>query len=138
MRTRLICRGGRATVAWGGSAASRDSGGSSDLPQEPTGGDCGLETSQESPASTPTGLSARPTRIASCRWPLRRRFPQPMLARSGPISRCGDWAFEVKWDGYRAIVSTEGAPLRVRSRRGWKMTDLVPELLDPGSRHSNK
>jgi bifunctional non-homologous end joining protein LigD len=34
------------------------------------------------------------------------------------------WAFEVKWDGFRAIVSTEG-PLRVRSRRGWNMT---PEL----------
>jgi bifunctional non-homologous end joining protein LigD len=33
----------------------------------------------------------------------------------------GDYAFEVKWDGFRAIVSTEGA-LRVRSRRGWNMT----------------
>ena len=28
----------------------------------------------------------------------------------------GDYAFEVKWDGFRAIVSTEG-PLRVRNRR---------------------
>jgi bifunctional non-homologous end joining protein LigD len=52
---------------------------------------------------------------------------QPMLARSGPIPTRGDWAFEVKWDGFRAIVSTEGA-LRVRSRRGWNMTELVPEL----------
>jgi bifunctional non-homologous end joining protein LigD len=51
-----------------------------------------------------------------------------MLARSGPIPTRGDWAFEVKWDGFRANVSTEGAPLRVRSRRGWNMTDLVPEL----------
>jgi hypothetical protein len=34
----------------------------------------------------------------------------------------------MKWDGFRAVVSTEGAPLRVRSRRGWNMTDLVPEL----------
>lgn len=51
-----------------------------------------------------------------------------MLARSGPISSRGDWAFEVKWDGFRAIVSTEGGPLRVRSRRGWDMTPLVPEL----------
>jgi hypothetical protein len=41
--------------------------------------------------------------------------PQPMLARGGPIQTRGDWAFEVKWDGFRAIVSTEGS-LSVRSR----------------------
>lgn len=50
-----------------------------------------------------------------------------MLARSGRIPTRGDWAYEVKWDGFRAIVSTEGG-LRVRRRRGWIMTDLVPEL----------
>ncbi|HET9641904.1 MAG TPA: hypothetical protein VFP68_00750 [Burkholderiaceae bacterium] len=54
-----------------------------------------------------------------------------MLARSGPIPTRGDWAYEVKWDGFRAIVSTEGAPLRVRSRRGWDMTPLLPELSAP-------
>jgi bifunctional non-homologous end joining protein LigD len=51
-----------------------------------------------------------------------------MLARSGPIPTRGNWSFEVKWDGFRAVVSTEGAPLGVRSRRGWDMTPLVPEL----------
>jgi bifunctional non-homologous end joining protein LigD len=51
-----------------------------------------------------------------------------MLARSGPIPTRGEWTYEVKWDGFRAIVSTEGAPLRVRSRRGWDMTPLLPEL----------
>jgi bifunctional non-homologous end joining protein LigD len=55
-------------------------------------------------------------------------LPQPMLARSGAFPTRGDWAYEVKWDGFRAIVSTEGEALRVRSRRGWNMTDLVPEL----------
>jgi ATP-dependent DNA ligase len=40
-----------------------------------------------------------------------------MLARSGRLPTRGHWAFEVKWDGFRAIVSTEGE-LRVRSRRG--------------------
>ena len=33
----------------------------------------------------------------------------------------------MKWDGFRAIVSTEDG-LRVRSRRGWNMTERVPEL----------
>jgi bifunctional non-homologous end joining protein LigD len=50
-----------------------------------------------------------------------------MLARSGPIPTRGDWSFEVKWDGFRALVSTEHG-LRVRSRRGWNMTELAPEL----------
>ena len=50
-----------------------------------------------------------------------------MLARSGPLPTRGDRFYEVKWDGFRAVVSTEDG-LRVRSRRGWNMTDLVPEL----------
>jgi hypothetical protein len=54
-------------------------------------------------------------------------LPEPMLLRSGPLPTRGDWAYEVKWDGFRALVSTEGG-LRVRSRRGWNMTELVPEL----------
>ena len=47
-----------------------------------------------------------------------------MLAKSGRLPTRGAWAYEVKWDGFRAIVSTEG-PLRVRSRRGWNMTEHV-------------
>jgi hypothetical protein len=39
-----------------------------------------------------------------------------MLARCGRLPASGDYADEVKWDGFRAIVSTEGE-LRVRSRR---------------------
>jgi bifunctional non-homologous end joining protein LigD len=50
-----------------------------------------------------------------------------MLARSGKLPTRGEWAYEVKWDGFRAIVSTEG-PLRVRSCRGLDMTPLVLEF----------
>jgi ATP-dependent DNA ligase len=35
-------------------------------------------------------------------------LPDPMLAKSGKLPARGAWAFEVKWDGFRAIVSTEG------------------------------
>src|SRR6266516_3288062 len=52
-----------------------------------------------------------------------------MLARSGRLPTSADYAYEVKWDGFRAIVSTEG-PLRVRSRRGWNMTEHVRFLAD--------
>ena len=56
-------------------------------------------------------------------------LPEPMLARSGRLPACGDFAYEVKWDGFRAIVSTEGE-LRVRSRRGWDMTEHVGFLAE--------
>jgi bifunctional non-homologous end joining protein LigD len=51
-----------------------------------------------------------------------------MLARSGRLPTGGDYAYEVKWDGFRAIVSTEGE-LRVRSRRGWDMTPQLANFL---------
>src|SRR5437764_7644725 len=56
-----------------------------------------------------------------------------MLARSGRLPDRGGYAFEVKWDGFRALVRA-GDDFRVRSRRGWAMTALVPELqaLPPG------
>jgi bifunctional non-homologous end joining protein LigD len=50
-----------------------------------------------------------------------------MLSRPGPLPSGSGWSFEVKWDGFRALVSTEDG-LRVRSRRGWSMTELLPEL----------
>jgi bifunctional non-homologous end joining protein LigD len=52
-----------------------------------------------------------------------------MLARSGRLPTSGDYAYEVKWDGFRAIVSTEGE-LRLRSRRGWDMTEHVGFLAE--------
>jgi bifunctional non-homologous end joining protein LigD len=50
-----------------------------------------------------------------------------MLARAGPLPSGSAWSFELMWDGFRAIVSTEGG-LRVRSHRGWNMTPVLPEL----------
>ena len=50
-----------------------------------------------------------------------------MLLRPGAIPAGDGWAFELKWDGFRAMVSTENG-LDVRSRRNWKMTERVPEL----------
>ena len=52
-----------------------------------------------------------------------------MLSRTGKIPIGAGWSFEVKWDGFRALVSTENG-LKVRSRRGWNMTAAVPELAE--------
>ena len=54
-------------------------------------------------------------------------LPAPMIAKPGPLPRADGWSFEVKWDGFRAITSTE-AGLEVRSRRGWSMGERLPEL----------
>jgi len=50
-----------------------------------------------------------------------------MLSRPGPLPSGSEWSFELKWDGFRALVSTEEG-LAVRSRRGWDMTAMLPEL----------
>ena len=34
--------------------------------------------------------------------------PEPMLARSGTLPTRGRWAYEVKWDGFRALVRLRG------------------------------
>ena len=52
-----------------------------------------------------------------------------MLSAPGEIPTDQGWTFEVKWDGFRALISTEDG-LRVRSRRGWNMTPMLPELED--------
>ena len=56
------------------------------------------------------------------------RLPNsPMLAKPGPLPTGPGWSYEVKWDGFRALVSTVDG-LKVRSRRGWNMTEALPEL----------
>ncbi|HZP72445.1 MAG TPA: RNA ligase family protein [Gaiellaceae bacterium] len=50
-----------------------------------------------------------------------------MLAKPGPIPVTDAWLFEPKMDGFRCLVCTHGR-LLARSRRGWDMTALLPEL----------
>jgi len=54
---------------------------------------------------------------------------RPMLAVSGVLPPDDDaWAYEVKWDGVRALVAVEGGALTVRSRNGNDVTSSYPEL----------
>jgi bifunctional non-homologous end joining protein LigD len=52
-----------------------------------------------------------------------------MLARSGKLPTGDGWVYEVKFDGFRAILGRQDG-FRVVSRRGWDMTKFVPELGD--------
>jgi bifunctional non-homologous end joining protein LigD len=58
----------------------------------------------------------------------------PMLATNGSeadLTDDDDWAFEMKWDGYRAIVYVDGDKVRLLSRNGNDLTVTFPELARP-------
>jgi bifunctional non-homologous end joining protein LigD len=53
----------------------------------------------------------------------------PMLARAGTLPRDDDrWAFEIKWDGVRAIAHAQPGSLRLESRNLHEITASYPEL----------
>ncbi|HWW89727.1 MAG TPA: DNA ligase D [Solirubrobacteraceae bacterium] len=53
----------------------------------------------------------------------------PMLARPGALpSDERQWAFEIKWDGVRAIAYSQPGELRLQSRNLKEITDSYPEL----------
>jgi bifunctional non-homologous end joining protein LigD len=57
---------------------------------------------------------------------------EPMLSQSAekpPAS--GDYLFEVKWDGIRALISLDEGQVRIRSRNQHDITHKFPELLIP-------
>ncbi len=62
------------------------------------------------------------------REPMPARIA-PMLARAGSLpDEDGGWAYEVKWDGVRAIAYSQPGELRVESRNLKDITDTYPEL----------
>lgn len=63
-----------------------------------------------------TGRDRMPTRL------------EPMLAVAGPAPRGPGWAFEIKWDGVRALAFVDGGRVTLRSRSGRDITDAYPEL----------
>ncbi|MCU1586744.1 MAG: polymerase LigD, ligase domain protein [Frankiales bacterium] len=52
----------------------------------------------------------------------------PMLASTAPLPVGDRWAYEIKWDGVRALVAVEGGKVRAVSRRGNDITGGYPEL----------
>ncbi|MEF2975679.1 ATP-dependent DNA ligase [Subtercola sp. YIM 133946] len=103
--------------------------------------------------ATPRGDKASPKKPASASDthaasdpPHRERLPDvitPMLATLGTARDLGDedaWAYEMKWDGIRAIAYIDpgaaggadaGASVRLLTRNGHDVTAQYPELADP-------
>jgi bifunctional non-homologous end joining protein LigD len=64
--------------------------------------------------------------------PGREPMPQrlrPMLAKAGVLPlQAGAWAYEIKWDGVRALAYSRPAELRLQSRNLSDITERYPEL----------
>src|SRR3981081_1730144 len=55
-----------------------------------------------------------------------------MLAkRVGEFPADGDWIFEPKWDGFRALVFRDGDEILIQSRDEKSLNRYFPELLEP-------
>src|SRR5688500_15730566 len=67
--------------------------------------------------------------------PLKPPVP-PQLAKSAKAMPAGDgWAFEPKWDGFRAIAFVDGDEVYLQSRNGRPLTRYFPELRFPAGRY---
>ena len=60
----------------------------------------------------------------------------PQLARSRASLPQGDgWAYEPKWDGFRAVAFVDGDDTHLQSRNGRDLTRYFPELVLPSGRY---
>ena len=58
---------------------------------------------------------------------------KPMLATPGHLpTESAEWAFEIKWDGVRAILFVEGGRVRAQSRNDLGVSAAFPELAGIG------
>jgi ATP-dependent DNA ligase len=56
----------------------------------------------------------------------------PMLSkRIAELPAAGDWIFEPKWDGFRALIFRDGDEILIQSRDAKPLNRYFPELLDP-------
>jgi ATP-dependent DNA ligase len=56
----------------------------------------------------------------------------PMLAkRVSELPAAGDWIFEPKWDGFRALVFRDGDEVMIQSRDEKPLNRYFPELVEP-------
>lgn len=67
--------------------------------------------------------------------PLPRPLP-PQLARSrSALPEGPQWAYEPKWDGFRAIAFVDGDEAELQSRNGKDLTRYFPEIRFPPGRY---
>jgi len=71
---------------------------------------------------------------ASDTVPSDRRTMQASPATGAPTLDPADWAFEMKWDGIRALATVRDGTVTLRSRNDNDLTGQYPELQELGDR----
>ncbi|MFF1573074.1 ATP-dependent DNA ligase [Leifsonia sp. NPDC058292] len=82
--------------------------------------------------SSTSGSSKRSSAKSSSPAPISGKPISPMLATLGSTADVHDeedWAFEMKWDGIRAVAEVKGAALRLSTRNGNDVTGTYPDLV---------
>lgn len=64
------------------------------------------------------------------RLPIKPPFPPMEAKRAESIPTGGNWLFEPKWDGFRAIVFRSGTKVAIQSKAGQPLTRYFPELVE--------
>ncbi len=107
-----------------------------DQPDRLADGGGGAGTSRASrPAPAGGDPTARIDRTAaSDTAPADRRTMQATLAKGEPTLDESDWAFEMKWDGIRALATVRDGSVTLRSRNDNDLTVQYPELRELGDR----
>jgi bifunctional non-homologous end joining protein LigD len=100
--------------------------------------DAARRPSQDQPART---AASRPATAAAAPAVVSAALERgPMLATLGKAGMVGGgdrWAFEMKWDGIRALVEVRDGGVRLVSRNGNDLTAAYPELQDvPAAVHA--
>ncbi|MFJ4286165.1 ATP-dependent DNA ligase [Paenarthrobacter nicotinovorans] len=95
------------------------------MKEQPGGKRSAKATPAAKPATTPAAKPREPE-------PQPMRDYAPMLATSGTTAdlRGGNWLYELKWDGIRAIITRTEGRIRLMSRNGNDLTATYPELTD--------
>jgi bifunctional non-homologous end joining protein LigD len=98
--------------------------------REPGGTADGTRAAGATRASRPTAKATS----ASTGRPEERRTMQATLAKGEPRLDPDDWAFELKWDGIRALATVREGRVTLRSRNGNDLTAQYPELQELAER----
>ena len=87
-----------------------------------------LDTAAQ-PEALATALGARIRALRPRPQASQSLHEAPMLASPAAPFRRDGWLFEVKYDGYRLLVTRDGEDVRLTSRRGIDLTERFPEIV---------
>ncbi len=84
-------------------------------------------------SDTAPDIAAPPLSGTSAPLPTQFADFAPMLAGSGSVADLASslWQYELKWDGVRALIHSDGSRVRIFSRSGREVSATYPEFADP-------